>query len=80
MPGKNFKDKQKKAGVERKDSLKALATKVVKEKGPKLSDDEIFKRDVPGMALLIVLYMFQGLPFGLFLNSIPLLFKQHLSY
>ena len=32
------------------------------------------------MLLLVVLYGFQGLPMGLFLNSIPLLFKQYLSY
>mmetsp|Transcript_9132 Transcript_9132/g.25671 ORF Transcript_9132/g.25671 Transcript_9132/m.25671 type:complete len:478 (+) Transcript_9132:57-1490(+) len=39
-----------------------------------------FWRDVPNMALLVILYSFQGLPMGLFLKSVPLLFKQYLSY
>jgi len=32
------------------------------------------------MILLMVLYSFQGLPMGLFLSTIPLLFKQFLTY
>lgn len=32
------------------------------------------------MILLMVLYGFQGLPMGLFLKSVPLLFKQYLTY
>ena len=32
------------------------------------------------MILLVVLYSFQGLPMGLFLKSIPVLFKQYLTY
>ena len=32
------------------------------------------------MVLLIILYAFQGLPMGLFLKSIPVLFKQYLTY
>ncbi len=39
-----------------------------------------FWQDVPNMILLVILYSFQGLPMGLFLKSIPVLFKQYLSY
>lgn len=34
-----------------------------------------FREDIPNMILLIILYGFQGLPMGLFLKTIPLLFK-----
>jgi len=36
--------------------------------------------DMPNLILLVILYVFQGLPMGLFLNSIPVLFKKDLSY
>ena len=45
-----------------------------------LNDSELFRQDIPQILLLVVLYAFQGLCFGLFLNSIPLLFKKYLSY
>jgi PAT family acetyl-CoA transporter-like MFS transporter 1 len=32
------------------------------------------------MALLTVLYGFQGLPLGLFLSSVPILFKKYMTY
>ena len=40
----------------------------------------LFLQDVPNMILLTVLYSFQGLPQGLFLSSVPLLFKKYLTY
>ena len=46
----------------------------------KQADYNIFRKDIPNMILLVILYGFQGLPMGLFLNSIPLLFKQYLTY
>ena len=36
--------------------------------------------DFPNLVLLVVLYMFQGLPMGMFLSSVPLLFKKYLTY
>lgn len=57
MPGKNFKNKQKAAGIDRKISKKVEEKKVTKS-GPKFTEDEIFRKDVPGMILLVVLYMF----------------------
>jgi hypothetical protein len=41
---------------------------------------DIFYDDFRNMFLLVVLYMFQGLPMGLFLQSIPVIFKKYLSY
>jgi MFS transporter, PAT family, solute carrier family 33 (acetyl-CoA transportor), member 1 len=38
------------------------------------------REDMPNLLLLVLLYTFQGLPMGLFLSSIPLLFKKYLSY
>ena len=38
------------------------------------------RQDLPNLILLVILYIFQGLPMGLFLNSIPVLFKKYLSY
>lgn len=53
----------------------------------KLSEEEkekvkskLFRQDIPNMILLIILYSFQGLPMGLFLKSIPVIFKQYLTY
>lgn len=46
----------------------------------KISDQDLFWNDVPKMLLLVLLYAFQGLCFGLFLNSIPLIFKKYLTY
>lgn len=36
--------------------------------------------DVPKMILLVILYMLQGLSLGFFLSTIPMLFKQYLTY
>jgi hypothetical protein len=36
--------------------------------------------ETPKLVLLVMLYVFQGLPFGLFLNTIPMLFKRFLTY
>ena len=46
----------------------------------KISDQDLFWNDVPKMLLLVLLYAYQGLCFGLFLNSIPLIFKKYLTY
>ena len=43
-------------------------------------EKSLFMQDVPNMLLLTVLYSFQGLPQGLFLSSVPLLFKKYLTY
>ncbi|EJD04363.1 uncharacterized protein FOMMEDRAFT_107026 [Fomitiporia mediterranea MF3/22] len=37
-------------------------------------------QDKRGMALLIVLYLIQGVPLGLALGSVPFLLREHLSY
>ena len=40
----------------------------------------LFLQDLPRMILLSVLYAFQGLPIGLFLSTVPILFKKYMSY
>jgi len=45
-----------------------------------MSDSEIFRRELPKILLLIVLYALQGLPIGFFLSSIPVIFKKYLTY
>ena len=48
-----------------------------------LSEDEkskMFWKELPKMVLLVILYSFQGLPFGFFFSSVPILFKKYLSY
>lgn len=47
----------------------------------KTSDDiNYLKRDIPQILLLLVLYSFQGIPFGLFLGQLPIIFKDQLTY
>ena len=41
---------------------------------------ELPREDARNMALLVLLYFLQGVPFGLISGSIPFLFKPHLSY
>jgi PAT family acetyl-CoA transporter-like MFS transporter 1 len=40
----------------------------------------MFFKELPKMVLLVILYAFQGLPFGMFLSTIPILFKKDLTY
>ena len=40
----------------------------------------VIVQDLPKMALLVVLYAFQGLPLGLFFSTVPILFKKFMSY
>ena len=40
----------------------------------------MFFKELPKMILLVILYAFQGLPFGMFLSSVPILFKSRMSY
>ena len=35
---------------------------------------------MPNLFLLMILYTFQGLTFGLFLSTVPIVFKQYLNY
>ena len=58
MPSKSFKENQKKETHKRRNSKIAEDLKISKPSGPKLSDDEIFRRDIPNMILLVGLYMF----------------------
>ncbi|TNV84327.1 hypothetical protein FGO68_gene12155 [Halteria grandinella] len=37
-------------------------------------------KDLPRIILLTILYAFQGLPIGLFLSTVPILFKKYLTY
>lgn len=37
-------------------------------------------RDLPRIILLTILYAFQGLPIGLFLSTVPILFKKYMTY
>ena len=39
-----------------------------------------FYEDVPKILFLVVLYALQGLPFGFFLSTVPVLFKKYLTY
>ena len=48
-----------------------------------MSDDEkkrMFRKEIPKMILLVILYSFQGLPLGFFLSSVPIIFKKYLTY
>lgn len=38
------------------------------------------RRDIPNILILLILYSFQGLPFGLFQFQLPIVFKDHLTY
>ena len=40
----------------------------------------LFRKDLPKMVLLVILYSFQGLPMGFFLSSIPIIYKKYLTY
>ena len=45
-----------------------------------MSNTTVFRKDLPKIILLVVLYALQGLAFGFFLMSVPVLFKKYLSY
>ena len=51
-----------------------------KQKEKEKNIAKLFRQDIPSMILLVLLYAFQGLPMGLFLKTIPILFKNYLSY
>lgn len=40
----------------------------------------MFKKELPKMVLLVILYSFQGLPLSFFLSSVPIIFKKYLTY
>jgi hypothetical protein len=40
----------------------------------------MFWSELPKIGLLVILYAFQGLSFGMFLHTIPMLFKKDLTY
>jgi MFS transporter, PAT family, solute carrier family 33 (acetyl-CoA transportor), member 1 len=39
-----------------------------------------FYKELPKMMLLVILYSFQGLGFGMFFSTVPIIFKKDLSY
>ncbi|KAL5495648.1 hypothetical protein ACEPAI_1111 [Sanghuangporus weigelae] len=45
-----------------------------------ISKHGVSAKDKRGMALLVVLYLIQGVPLGLALGSVPFLLREHLSY
>lgn len=53
---------------------------ITKESDPDEKETPSISKDLPNLLLLVMLYIFQGLPMGLFLKSIPLLFKKYFSY
>ena len=58
-------------------------TKKIKDAEKKLEEEKKRNQligEIPKMALLIILYAFQGLPLGFFLTTVPLLFKKYLTY
>ena len=40
----------------------------------------LFRQDLPSIVLLVIMYSFQGLTWGFFMSSVPLIFKQYLTY
>ena len=76
MPKTDKKPKDKTAP--KKVDKDVEAPKMSKKK--KLSDSQLLIQDLPGLILLVILYTFQGLPMGLFLNTVPMLFKKYLTY
>jgi PAT family acetyl-CoA transporter-like MFS transporter 1 len=59
-----------------KDKVDPLQTEVETLDGKKVT----LREDMPNLILLVILYTFQGLPMGMFLQSVPLLFKKYLTY
>ena len=41
---------------------------------------ELFRKDLKKIVMLVVLYFFQGIPLGLFLSTVPVIFKKYLTY
>lgn len=80
MPKSKKKGKGKKDGALSKKIDDAGAESPRKAKKEQLTDSQLLIQDLPGLILLVILYTFQGLPMGLFLTTVPMLFKKYLSY
>ena len=52
----------------------------VKELSEEEETQKMFRKELPKMVLLVILYSFQGLPLGFFLSSVPIIFKKYLTY
>ena len=50
------------------------------EKSENQDSSKMFYKELPKMILLVILYTFQGMMFGFFVSSMPIIFKPYLTY
>ena len=50
------------------------------EKSENQDSSKMFYKELPKMILLVILYTFQGMMFGFFITSMPIIFKPYLTY